>query len=272
MDHFGLLFSPTAVFGPVESRPSLVQRMFLSDVLTTGTDEIAPQEFDEKVLFIAPASATSDELETIGEVDLSLLPSVAMMDKYKELKKSSRLYRVVLFHAEWSMKSRELEMILSGMSCSCVPLASSSYKTDRFAKRFSSPTLEFNILTTESCPTTFYDLELSIYPSSLDLPVLYLYHQGELIGRLPGEGEFKELKVEDEGIDSVDEGEESEDERDVERRKGMERMRWDRSSVRPFSRASFLMIADSYVRRAEIDNSRIRPAQQIRQKVRLVSS
>lgn len=72
------------------------------------------------MLFIAPAGATTSNegLETIGNVDLSLLPSLEMMDRYKQKKRESELYRVVLFHAEWSMKSRELEMVLAEMSCS----------------------------------------------------------------------------------------------------------------------------------------------------------
>lgn len=48
-----------------------------------------------------------------------------MMDQYKQQKKESDLYRVVLFHAEWSMKSRESEMVLAEMSCSYVSLPAS---------------------------------------------------------------------------------------------------------------------------------------------------
>ena len=145
--------------------------------------------------------------------------------------------------------------------------------------RLTSPSLEFNILTTESAPTTFYDLELSIHASSFDLPVLYLYHRGEIIGKLPGDGEFvkgkreRKPEVEDEGVDSAsedgDEGMESEDERDVERRKGLARMKWDRSSVRLVFSLSF-MIADS--RYAEINHRSIRPQKQICWKVCLNSS
>ncbi|GAA5911972.1 hypothetical protein JCM5296_004026 [Sporobolomyces johnsonii] len=147
-------------------------------------------------------------------------------------------YHLVLFHVDYSKKSRELEMTLA-----------------RLSHRYSSPRLAFSLVDPAHAPTTFYDLGLSAGPTSLDLPLLRLYRGGKVVQQAPmGEGEAKERrraerrkkrageryerkgrgrkggKAESESESGSDE-DESEDEREVEREMAMSRYKWDRSAA-----------------------------------------
>lgn len=94
--------------------------------------------------------------------------------------------------------------------------------------RYTSSNLSFHILTTESAPTTFSDLNLSLQPGSFDLPLLVMYYRGMQVGRLPGDGRVRK-SAKQEKEEEEEEEVESEDERDEERRKGIARMAWDTS-------------------------------------------
>ena len=159
--------------------------------------------------------------------------SISELKDYRSLRKNSKVYHVVLFHADWSAKSRALEMTLARLSNEHVLLSlamnTKAYLTS--LPRLSSPTVQFHLITPDSAPQTYYDLDLSTHTTSFDLPVLMLYHRGKVIGRLPkGTKEVsRDTGKKAKGAES--EGEESEDEREVERKVAMERYRWDRTGV-----------------------------------------
>lgn len=116
--------------------------------------------------------------------------------------------------------------------------------------RYTTPNVSFHVLTPTLSPQTFYDLELSIHASSNDLPTLFLFHKGKILGRLPkGSEEIKRERrrekeaknsgkkdsngfrnrVEESGSESESENE-SDGEREVERQVAMARFKWDRSA------------------------------------------
>ncbi|SCZ97214.1 BZ3500_MvSof-1268-A1-R1_Chr4-2g07064 [Microbotryum saponariae] len=204
------------------------------------------QYFDEDVLIIPPMTKFSSSETKI--TDVSSDPTV---DDYGKRRKTSDVWHVVLFHVDWSRKSRELEMTLARMS-----------------NRLASSTLSFGLVTPESTPQIFYDLDLStsVTSSFQDLPLIALYHRGKLVDRLPKnaqkialerkerkremrrqgwsskslrEGERKrERKKRTEGADAGDGDEgsesdsgtdESEDEREVQIIAARQRYEWDRT-------------------------------------------
>ncbi|SCV69476.1 BQ2448_2496 [Microbotryum intermedium] len=129
------------------------------------------QSFDEEVLIIPPMSKfSSSETSPISATKITEIASDPTTDDYEKRRKNSTVWHVVLFHVEWSRKSRELEITLSRMS-----------------NQLASPTLSFVLVTPESTPRIFYDLDLSTSAtlSFQDLPLVALYHRGELVDRLP---------------------------------------------------------------------------------------
>ncbi|KDE04797.1 hypothetical protein MVLG_04761 [Microbotryum lychnidis-dioicae p1A1 Lamole] len=209
--------------------------------------------FDEDVLIIPPMTKFSSETtnSTTSEAKITEISSDSTADDYGKRRETSDVWYVVLFHVEWSRKSRELEMTLARMS-----------------NRLASSTLSFGVVTPESTPQIFYDLDLStsVTSSFQDLPLIALYHRGELVDRLPKnaqkialerkerreemrrqgwsskslrEGERKrERKKRTEGADAGDGDEgsesgsgtdESEDEREVQSIAARQRYEWDRT-------------------------------------------
>lgn len=79
-----------------------------------------PQEFDELVAIVPPAvslafdNSPSDINAQASIIEL-LDPSVEAA-KYDKRRRADKVWRVVLFHADWIRKSRELEMTLAQMS------------------------------------------------------------------------------------------------------------------------------------------------------------
>jgi hypothetical protein len=72
-------------------------------------DRLHPQAFDEAVAMIPPAP----DLNLSSSNPIVELPEVKSYDKRR---RESPVWSVVLFHAEWSRKSRELEITLSRLS------------------------------------------------------------------------------------------------------------------------------------------------------------
>jgi hypothetical protein len=78
------------------------------------------QEFDELVAIVPPAiSLASDSspsnINTAASITELPDPSAETV-KYDKRRKADKVWRVVLFHADWIRKSRELEMTLAQMS------------------------------------------------------------------------------------------------------------------------------------------------------------
>lgn len=59
---------------------------------------------------MAAPSSTIDDPDTPA--------TLVELKDYEGLRKASKVYHVVLFHADWSRKSRELEITLSRLSSS----------------------------------------------------------------------------------------------------------------------------------------------------------
>lgn len=173
------------------------------------------EEFDEQVLLLPPDGPGGIKSK-IKEVETGDL-----------VRNRSHL---VLFHADWIRKSRELEITLSRLSWS-----------------LSSPTLSFKILTPLIAPQTFYDFSLASHAGTSDLPIVILFQGGKVVRRLPAgrdevELEKRELKrvkkadiegkhkISVEGDNGDESGDESEDEREVDGEVAMRRYRWDRSA------------------------------------------
>lgn len=209
------------------------------------TTHFARQEFDELVAIVPPALS----LDLSPSNPIVELPSP---ESYEARRRSSTTYSVVLFHADWSRKSRELEITLSRLSSQYVlPFRLDKDLTRK--RRYASPSLSFYLLSPDLAPQTFYDLSLSIQPTSLDLPALLLFRRGKVVARLPkglaeageerrrekvvkrrGEREKREKEGRGEESESGSEEDGSDEERENEKRVAVERYRWDRSGVRPF--------------------------------------
>ncbi|KDE04291.1 hypothetical protein MVLG_05249 [Microbotryum lychnidis-dioicae p1A1 Lamole] len=127
--------------------------------------------FDEDVI-VPPMTEFSSETtnSTTSEAKTTEISSDSTADDYGKRSNTSDVWYVVLFHVEWSRKSRELEMTLA-----------------RVSNRLAPSTLSFGAVTPESTPPIFYDLDLStsVTSSFQDLPLIALYHRGELVDRLP---------------------------------------------------------------------------------------
>lgn len=107
-----------------------------------------------------------------------------------------------------------------------------------------SPTLAFHLLTPDSAPSTFYDLDLPTTATSTALPVIFLFHKGQPVAQLPrGKDELvaerrqkraaarRARRAQAKGVEEQSESDEdgSDDEREVESEVAWERRRWDRS-------------------------------------------
>ncbi|KAK4704110.1 hypothetical protein P7C70_g2106, partial [Phenoliferia sp. Uapishka_3] len=184
------------------------------------------QAFEEEIEMVAPPSTFVDDSLPISAATIKELPD------YAALRKASKVYHVVLFHADWSTKSRELEITLG-----------------RLSHEYTSPTLQFHIITPETAPQKFYDLDLSTHSTAFDLPVIMLWFRGSIVDRLPeGKNEVSEKELQEKmarrkvkrtkwkKVDSESEGEESEDEREVERKVALARWRWKRTGDRRLAR------------------------------------
>ncbi|KWU43463.1 hypothetical protein RHOSPDRAFT_29688 [Rhodotorula sp. JG-1b] len=211
---------------------------------------LSTEEFDTEVLLLPPAPSVGLGTDGPGTGSAAAAPKIVELpdesDKpaaaaAKEVDPSVRdKYHLVLFHADYSKKSRELQMTVS-----------------RLSNLYTSPTLSFNLLDPDLSPTTFYDLGLATGPTSLDLPLLRLYRRGRVVQQVPlsehearrvikrrkreerrrerkrdgiedGESESGESESEDDGSES---DAESDDEREVEQERAMSRYRWDTSAA-----------------------------------------
>ncbi|GAA5876801.1 hypothetical protein JCM3774_003477 [Rhodotorula dairenensis] len=210
---------------------------------------LSSEEFDTEVLLLpaAPSVAFGATGTTAGSV-----PKIVELPSGESDGPASRgsaidpavreKYHLVLFHADYSKKSRELQLTLS-----------------RLSNLYTSPALSFDLLDPDVSPTTFYDLGLATGPTSLDLPLLRLYRRGKPVQQVPlsefetrravqrrKRDETKETRkrdgIEDSQSESgeeedddddggVDSDAESDDEREVEQERAMSRYRWDTSAV-----------------------------------------
>ncbi|TKA52334.1 hypothetical protein B0A53_04802 [Rhodotorula sp. CCFEE 5036] len=212
---------------------------------------LSTEEFDTEVLLLPPApsvglgpdgpgnrSASAEAappkiVELPDESDKPAAPAAEEVDPSVRDK-----YHLVLFHADYSKKSRELQMTVS-----------------RLSNLYTSPTLSLDLLDPDLSPTTFYDLGLATGPTSLDLPLLRLYRRGKVVQQVPlSEPEARRVvkrrkqdergrerkrdgieDVESESGESEDDGvesdAESDDEREVEQERAMSRYRWDTSAA-----------------------------------------
>lgn len=89
----------------------------------TATDDLplaASQEFDELVAIVPPAVSLSSgdaPADTSAPGSITELPDPTVeATKYEKRRLADKVWRVVLFHADWMRKSRELEMTLAKMS------------------------------------------------------------------------------------------------------------------------------------------------------------
>ncbi|GAA5912097.1 uncharacterized protein JCM6883_007110 [Sporobolomyces salmoneus] len=208
--------------------------------------ELSSDEFDTQILLIptshqaaldfvsAPLSPSSSSPKIVELPDSSHVASPTSAENTQDDEKRMELgpkdrWNLVLFHAEWSKKSRELELTLS-----------------RLSHLYDSPALKFFVLSPETAPSTFYDLSLSTSPTTNDLPLLRMYREGKVVEEEPlSEKEAKrrkrhekrENREKEKGksrskeSDESGSDDESEDERDVERVRAVARYRWDRSST-----------------------------------------
>ncbi|GAA6009744.1 hypothetical protein JCM10207_004178 [Rhodosporidiobolus poonsookiae] len=202
-----------------------------SKLRTLSTDE-----FDTQILLIPPAPSAAAAFAAVPPpssvnasriVELDDLPSAT--DKPFTLG-SKEAWNVVLFHVDFSKKSRELELTLA-----------------RLSWLYTSRTLSFSLLTPASAPGTFYDLDLSTSATSMDLPLVRVYKAGKVVGQLPmGEEEAKARrradkrserrgggKTQQEREEESEEGSDtdSDDEREVAQMRGMSRLRWDTTAA-----------------------------------------
>ncbi|GAA5948413.1 hypothetical protein JCM3765_001411 [Sporobolomyces pararoseus] len=207
--------------------------------------ELTTDEFDTQVLllptaqqaaldFVSDSAPTPKMVELSAEDESPQRPSNEKAEKSIKVTKELReRWNLVLFHVEWSKKSRELELTLS-----------------RLSYLYDSPQLKFFILSPETAPSTFYDLSLSTSPTTSDLPLLRMYRGGKVWEEEPmSEKEAKRLSAIDrrerrqgkasgkrsdrcEDSESEDDsGDESDDERNIERTRATARYRWDRSAA-----------------------------------------
>ncbi|ORY41110.1 hypothetical protein BCR35DRAFT_311377 [Leucosporidium creatinivorum] len=204
--------------------------------------ELTSEDFDEQISIVPPAttfSSSTTSAEATSAPKIVELPSEAeLAAAYNVRRRESTKYSVVLFHADWSKRSRELEITLS-----------------RLSWIYDSPTLSFHLITPDNAPSTFYDLNLSIHPTSLDLPVLRLYRGGKVLAQLPkaaeevrAERRTKKLErrkereaekrrkrkgkssAEQDESESGSETDESDEEREAEQEVALARYKWDRSA------------------------------------------
>lgn len=86
------------------------------------------EQFDERILIVPPAENFKPRSEPTPIPDEPVegpriveLPSYAEQKTiYDDRRRKSTIYNIVLFHAEWMSKSRELEITLSMLSQQCV--------------------------------------------------------------------------------------------------------------------------------------------------------
>ncbi|GAA5994056.1 hypothetical protein JCM5350_004664 [Sporobolomyces pararoseus] len=198
--------------------------------------ELSTDEFDTQILLLPTAkqaaldfvsgSSSTPKIVELSTEDESNKNSAKPIKVTKELRER---WNLVLFHVEWSKKSRELELTLS-----------------RLSYLYDSPQLKFFILSPETAPSTFYDLSLSTSPTTSDLPLLRMYRGGKVSEEEPmSEKQAKRLSALDRrdrrqerksGKRSESEsedlsGDESDDERIIERTRATARYRWDRSAA-----------------------------------------
>ncbi|GAA5968599.1 hypothetical protein JCM11641_007690 [Rhodosporidiobolus odoratus] len=217
--------------------------------------ELTSEEFDAHVLLLPPAQSAAsafaaaplDGSKIVELADDEAAQAAAAAPERLDVG-SKDTWNLVLFHVDFSNKSRELEMTLA-----------------RLSARYTSPTLQFSLLTPETASTTFYDLGLSASATSIDLPLLRMYRGGRVVQQAPlGEDEARERRREVKRRVRKEEGKEpkrkqrrrrraagkkageagdksesesgsgsdtdSEDEREVQQEVVMSRYRWDRSA------------------------------------------
>ncbi|GAA6030845.1 hypothetical protein JCM8097_008904 [Rhodosporidiobolus ruineniae] len=213
--------------------------------------ELTTDEFDAQILLLPPAQTAasifasaglSEDLSTSESgriVELDSDDAAPLVDPQQKVELGDpKAWNLVLFHVDWSKKSRELEMTLA-----------------RLSALYSSPSLRFSLLTPSAAPGTFYDLELSTSPTSTDLPLLRLYRGGKVVKQAPRGAEEvkaerkaakqagreekqagrrskgKRRKEEEESGSESGSDTDSEDEREVAQEVARGRYRWDRSAA-----------------------------------------
>lgn len=179
---------------------------------------LTTDEFDEQILLVPSARSAAEAFANL-ESSSSRIVELPEDDtpSFKPTKEMRERWKLVLFHAEWISKSRELEYTLS-----------------RLSSKYSSPHLTFSLITPEENSSTFYDLGLSTSPTSTELPIMRMYRNGEVVEEAPlSAREARKRRGKRGGAGSGEEEDEegdSGDEREVERMRGMDRYKWDRSA------------------------------------------
>ncbi|GAA6021199.1 hypothetical protein JCM11491_001604 [Sporobolomyces phaffii] len=198
------------------------QVLLLPSAQQAALDFASPRADAAKVVELAPDGSEIPSVPSGGASPAS--------PRSKEGERTlNERWNLVLFHADWSKKSRQLELTLS-----------------RLSYLYDSRALKFWLVSPESAPGTFYDLSLSTSPTTTDLPLVRMYRAGRVVHEEPmSEREAKRMHRSEKrdrqsfaqkprartGGRDEDSGSESEDERDVERKRAVARYRWDRSAA-----------------------------------------
>lgn len=91
----------------------------------TKVTALTSEQFDETILIVPPAEPFKPTTEPtlIGDESVNDEPRIVELPSYadqqamyNERRRKSPTYHIVLFHAEWMSKSRELEITLSRLS------------------------------------------------------------------------------------------------------------------------------------------------------------
>ncbi|KAM0786896.1 hypothetical protein ACM66B_002320 [Microbotryomycetes sp. NB124-2] len=141
----------------------------------TKATVLTTEEFDDQVLIVPPPTTLRSDSHRFEEERDNVVsahsdsdePTIKAAD-YERKRNRSNVYHVVLFHVDWSRRSRELEIVVN-----------------RLSWEYTSPTLRFHILTPDKAPSTFYDQDLVPTPRNFDLPVIKLFHRGLVVSQLP---------------------------------------------------------------------------------------
>ncbi|KAK4052794.1 hypothetical protein OIV83_002081 [Microbotryomycetes sp. JL201] len=203
----------------------------------TRADILTTEEFDAKILIVPPPVRlqVDDTEQQIREINSEKPdPDHMLLTEFEQKRKQSTAYHVVLFHVDWSRRSRELEIVIH-----------------RLSEKFTTNNLRFHIVTPDSAPCTFYDQDLVPSPRNFDLPVVKLFHKGLIVSQLPPSVQdiARERKLDQqqrrrENVDHVNDGSakvgnedesdsglDSDEEREAIQETQYRKYKWDRSAA-----------------------------------------
>ncbi|KAH8929843.1 hypothetical protein BT69DRAFT_1328342 [Atractiella rhizophila] len=183
----------------------------------TKAKYISATQLQEDIAF-SPASLSTNDMASLSEQEIR--SRLSAHKQRIESKLSSSLGKknvLVLFHADWSAASREVEIRLHRLSLD-----------------YTSPSLSFAVLSvTEAPPAIIYDYDVSPEPRERGVPTLILFKGGKEVARLPKQSEKRKKGAS--RIEEMESDEEMEDETEQEKmerevKEEWGRWRWDRSA------------------------------------------